>query len=146
MKIAAASIWILSYSVVVAVRFHSSIELPTSGMSYVLLLVCGTLVGAYGAFVTEVTRFVFFEHPIQTTIYSAIFSSLVVTFVTLIILIVAALLGLVSVAGDPIVWGILFVSGCFVQLLPATIVSSLISIPLSHAITLKRTESGRSGD
>lgn len=140
MKTSVAAIWILAYAAAVAIALRFSIGFPSSVVPYLALLVCCSVVGGYGVVLTNVTRSVFREHPIQVTLYAAILSSILLTLATISILTIAALPGFISFEGDPTGWAVIYVLGGLSLLLPATFVSSLISIPCSHALNQTRTE------
>ena len=103
------------------------------------------MVAAFGIFLTEVTKHVFRDHPIQTAIYGAILSSILLTFATISIIFVASLSGFMAYQGEALGWAVVILISLFLHLLPATFVSSLISIPCSHAPILTRTEQGGAG-
>lgn len=141
MKLTVAAIWAIPYLVAGAVVLQFSIGFPTSVAPYLAFLICGVLVGGFGIFFTEVSRFIFRDHPIQTTLYGAIVCSLLLSVVTILILAVLfSIFGLVATTGEALGWAFVIFLGLFIRFLLATLASSLISIPFSHASILTRTE------
>lgn len=140
MKLRIAATWVLPYLIAMGVAVQFSIGFPTSFVPYLVVLTCSIVVALYGAFFTEVTQNVFREHPIQTTIYGAMVSSILLTIATLVVLVVFAIPGFIGYEGKASGWAMLYIIGTLMTVIPATAASSLISIPCSDMLLRKRTE------
>lgn len=146
MKLPVAASWIIPYLVAIGIAVQFSIGFPTSFTPYFIVLTCCFAVGLYGVFFTEVTRNIFVERPVLTSLYGMMISATLLTIVTLIILVAFAILGFVTFDGLKSSWAMLVIIRTLYTVIPATAASSLISIPLSHALIRKSgiTKSRRS--
>jgi len=143
MKLPVAASWVIPYLVAIGIAVQFSIGFPNSFVPYLVVLTCCVAVAFFGAFFTEVTRHVFERHPLLTSLYGTMISSILLAIISLIIFAAFAIPGFVAFDGAKTGWAMLYIIGTLYTVIPATAVSSVISIPLSHALLGKSDRTRR---
>jgi hypothetical protein len=138
--IAGMLIWTIPYTIACLITLALTAEFPTSVTTYIIFAITVAITGIYGIFIREVTRFVVRVHPIQTTIYVTIVSSLILTVSFLFVFVLAAIPGLKSVGSQGLRWAFISLYASAIFLFKLTAATSFVSILISQALPPTETE------